>query len=118
MNDLEVKLAVKIAEVEQDGLAFTAFEGAARVVDLIIHFLADAQHAFARAVADVFPAVEHVGDRRRGNARRLCDILDDHIHSYAPLTGQIVAQVLKHLTGHRRGHAAATAAVFTSTLMA
>ena len=85
MNDLEVKLAVKIAEVEQDGLAFTAFEGAARVVDLIIHFLADAQHAFARAVADVFPAVEHVGDRRRGNACRLCDILDDYIHSYAPL---------------------------------
>ena len=39
----------------------TAFEGAARVVDLIIHFLADGQHAFARAVADVFPAVEHVG---------------------------------------------------------
>lgn len=41
------------------------------MVDLIIHLLADAKDPLARGVADVLAAVEHVGNRRRGNARAL-----------------------------------------------
>ena len=77
LDDLQVKLPVKVAEAEQDRAIFC---GNALMLsgDVIAGFPAQRQNSLPRFLTDVFSPVQHIGYSGRRHLRHLRNFLDPH----------------------------------------
>ena len=83
-DDLAVKGVGNIIDHQRELHGLVLRHAARDHIRLVIELFDRVQHAFPRLFRDVPRAVEHIRDRSRGNAGKLCDIRSGNFHRISP----------------------------------